>query len=259
MIGIFDSGIGGMSVLKEIHKLLPGQSYSYYADNAYCPYGEKSPEFIIQRAKEITQTLLNDGSEIIVIACNTATAAAVATLRKDFPDIRFIGMEPAVKPAAEKTSTGIIGILATAGTLKGEKYHNIKDRYAHDVQVVEHVGEGFVELVEANISSTAIPQAETEEIVRRSISPLISAGADHIVLGCTHYPFLESTIKKVASELSPERDITIVNPAPAVAKHLVEVMQKEGIKPLDSRAHILRSSDPERLNPTHNLFIAIVG
>jgi hypothetical protein len=167
--------------------------------------------------------------------------------------------KPAVKPAAEKTSTGIIGILATAGTLKGEKYHNIKDRYAHDEQVVEHVGEGFVELVEANISSTAIPQAETEEIVRRSISPLISAGADHIVLGCTHYPFLESTIKKVASELSPERDITIVNPAPAVAKHLVEVMQKEGIKPLDSRAHILRSSDPERLNPTHNLFIAIVG
>lgn len=247
-----------MSVLKEIQKLLPGQSYSYYADSAYCPYGEKSPEFIIQRAKEITQTLLNDGADIIVVACNTATAAAIATLRKDFPDIRFIGMEPAVKPAAENTVTGIIGILATAGTLKGEKYLNIKDRFAHDVHVVEHVGEGFVELVEANINSSTISEEETEKIVRKSISPLVSAGADHIVLGCTHYPFLESTIKKVASELCPERNIKIIHPAPAVAKHIFEVMQKEGIAPLDNRAHIVRSSDPERLNPTQNLFNSIV-
>ena len=120
MIGIFDSGVGGLSVLREIRKLLPEEKYIYYSDNAHCPYGEKSQEYIIDRAREITRFLLSQGAEIIVVACNTATAAAIATLRKEF-DVRFIGMEPAIKPAAAITKTGVVGVLATAGTLNADK------------------------------------------------------------------------------------------------------------------------------------------
>ena len=116
MIGIFDSGVGGLSVFREIRKLLPEERYIYYSDNAHCPYGEKSREYIIDRAREITRLLLSEGADIIVVACNTATAAAIATLREEF-QIRFIGMEPAVKPAAMSTKTGVVGVLATAGTL----------------------------------------------------------------------------------------------------------------------------------------------
>ena len=127
MIGIFDSGIGGLSVFREIRKVLPKERYIYYSDNAHCPYGEKSREYIIDRTREITRFLLSQGADIIVVACNTATAAAIASLREEFP-IKFIGMEPAVKPAAMNTKTGTVGVLATAGTLKADKYLNIREK-----------------------------------------------------------------------------------------------------------------------------------
>lgn len=145
MIGIFDSGSGGLSVFREIIKLLPEESYVYYADNANCPYGEKSLPFIQDRSRAITEFLLSRGARIIVVACNTATAAAITTLRNEYP-VRFIGMEPAVKPAALSSQTGVIGVLATAGTLKGSKYLTTKGIYEDDVRIVEHVGQGFVEL-----------------------------------------------------------------------------------------------------------------
>ena len=147
MIGIFDSGIGGLSVFREIRKVLPEQSYVYYSDNAHCPYGEKTREYIIDRARAITRFLLEKGCEIIVVACNTATAAAIATLRDEFP-VKFIGMEPAIKPAAQATKTGVVGVLATAGTLKATKYIDTRARWAQNVRIVEHIGQGFVELVE---------------------------------------------------------------------------------------------------------------
>ena len=195
MIGIFDSGVGGLSVFREIRKQLPEENYIYYSDNAHCPYGEKSKEYITERARTITKILISKGTDIIVVACNTATAAAISTLRNEF-DIPFIGMEPAVKPAAAKTKSGIVGVLATAGTLKAEKYLTTRGKYAEEVRFVEHVGEGFVELVERG----ARKGEEAEAIVRRSLLPLLEAGADTIVLGCTHYPFLAETIAKVASE-----------------------------------------------------------
>ena len=136
-----------MSVFREIRKLLPEEKYVYFSDNAHCPYGEKSKEYIIDRARHITDFLLSQGADIIVVACNTATAAAIRTLRAEYP-VSFIGMEPAIKPAAASTKTGIIGVLATAGTLKAEKYRDTKGRHAEDVTVVEHIGKGFVELVE---------------------------------------------------------------------------------------------------------------
>ena len=147
MIGIFDSGVGGLSVFREIHKILPEERFIYYSDNAHCPYGEKSREYIIDRARTITSFLISQGADIIVVACNTATAAAISTLREEFP-IPFIGMEPAVKPAAQATKTGVVGVLATAGTLKATKYIDTREKWAQNVKIVEHIGQGFVELVE---------------------------------------------------------------------------------------------------------------
>ena len=177
MIGIFDSGIGGLSVFREIKKILPEEKYIYYSDNAHCPYGEKSKEYIIDRARSITDFLIEQGADIIVVACNTATAAAIKTLREEY-SIPFIGMEPAIKPAAAMTKTGIVGVLATAGTLKAEKYRDTKGRHAEDVTVVEHIGKGFVELVESGLTTGQ----KAEAVVAESLEPLLDAGADTIVL-----------------------------------------------------------------------------
>lgn len=246
MIGIFDSGAGGLSVFKEIRKILPDHHYIYYSDSAHCPYGEKTRDYIITRARTITDFLIDKGAEIIVVACNTATAAAISTLRKEYPHIPFIGMEPAVKPAAMQTRTGIIGVLATSGTLKAEKYIGTKDRFAPDAEVVEHTGDGFVELVEQG----CISGEEAENTVRKSIAPLIEAGADTIVLGCTHYPFLTEVIKKVAEEIKPGHSINIIDPAPAVARHLLTVMAERGIaanSPEGFNIELHTSGDIEKL------------
>ena len=248
MIGIFDSGIGGLSVFREIRKVLPEQSYIYYSDNAHCPYGEKTREYIIDRAREITRFLLEKGCEIIVVACNTATAAAIAALREEFP-VKFIGMEPAIKPAAQATKTGVVGVLATAGTLRATKYIDTRARWAQNVRIAEHIGQGFVELVEKG--TTSGPEAEST--VRSSLMPLLDEGADMIVLGCTHYPFLSDTISRVASEAHPERNIRIIDPAPAVARHLIEVMEEEGIHPASEdgfKIELHASGDPTTLITT---------
>lgn len=239
-IGVFDSGEGGLSVLKEITRLLPESEYVYYSDNAHCPYGEKSPEYIQDRARAITERLLKEGADVIVVACNTATAAAISVLRSEYSDassqevrdnvreltggrhdhICFIGMEPAVKPAALGTKTGVVGVLATAGTLKGSKYLKTKESVDDQVNVFEHVGRGFVELVEeGRLSGT-----EAEDVVKASLGPLLSAGADIIVLGCTHYPFLLPVLQKVAGP-----DIRFIDPAPAVARQLVHVLERDGM------------------------------
>ena len=219
-IGIFDSGSGGLSVYREIVKLLPQERYVYFSDNAHCPYGEKTAEYIQERGRIITEILLGLGADIIVVACNTATAAAIATLREEYPAIPFIGMEPAVKPAALGTETGVIGVLATAGTLKGSKYLNTRGRFEDDVRIVEHVGEGFVELVENGI----LDGPEAYETVRASLQPLLDAGADRIVLGCTHYPFLRPVIEAIAGP-----DVQVIDPAPAVARQTVRVLAERGI------------------------------
>lgn len=254
MIGIFDSGIGGLSVFREIRKLLPEQGYIYYSDSAHCPYGEKSKEYIIDRARSITRRLMEMGVEIVVVACNTATAAAISTLRKEFP-IKFIGMEPAIKPAAALTKTGVVGVLATAGTLKAEKYLDTREKWAQSITVVEHIGEGFVELVEKGQTSGA----EAEAVVQNSLVPLLEAGADTIVLGCTHYPFLADTIKKVAAAHGADGNtFHLIDPAPAVARHLLEVMEAEGIQTVSSEGfsmELLCSGDRKELLHTYNSLV----
>ena len=247
MIGLFDSGSGGLSVYREVVKLLPKEDYAYYSDNAHCPYGEKSRGYIIDRARFITGFLIGKGCDVIVVACNTATAAAISTLRKEFP-IPFIGMEPAVKPAAFLTRSGVVGVLATAGTLSASKYLDTRDMYTDKVKVIEHVGEGFVELVEKG----KLDGPEAEMTVRASVEPLLEAGADVIVLGCTHYPFLRPMIQRIAGS-----EVTVIDPAPAVARHLVTVMEEKGIIKNEARSEngtlSLFSSGPsdslERLLP----------
>lgn len=277
-IGVFDSGEGGLSVLKEITRLLPEAEYIYYSDNAHCPYGEKSPEYIQDRARAITERLLKEGADVIVVACNTATAAAISVLRSEYSDassqevrdrvreltggrhdhICFIGMEPAVKPAALGTRTGVVGVLATAGTLKGSKYLKTKESVDDQVNVFEHVGRGFVELVEEG----RLSGSEAEDVVKASLGPLLSAGADIIVLGCTHYPFLLPVLQKVAGP-----DIRFIDPAPAVARQLVRVLKRDGMLsageassalarnasavPSSPHVKLLSSGDPE---PLHHLY-----
>jgi glutamate racemase len=240
-IGIFDSGAGGLSVLKEIRKVLPSGHFIYFADNAHCPYGEKSPAFIRERARVITQRLLDRGAQAVVVACNTATGAAIADLRSRF-DIPFIGMEPAVKPAALGTRSGVIGVLATAGTLKASKYLKTKGEYQDDVRIEEHVGEGFVQLVERG----ELDGPEVERTVRASLQPLLDAGADTIVLGCTHYPFLLPVIERIAGP-----DVRIIDPAPAVARQLLKVLTERGLcHPDRTECHLelLSSGDPSVLH-----------
>ncbi len=224
-VGIMDSGIGGLSVLKEILNIMPSGKYIYFSDNAYCPYGEKSPEFILERCRRITSYMLSRGADAMVLACNTATAAAIESLRQEF-SIPFVGMEPAVKPAALHTRSGVIGVLATAGTLKGSKYLDTKGKYTSDVKISEHVGRGFVELVE----SGELDGPHAEKVIEDSLRPLLESGADTIVLGCTHYPFLLGSLEKVAGP-----GVEFIDPAPAVARRLKDVLENSGLPTGDSQ------------------------
>lgn len=226
--------------MREIRKVLPSGRFIYYADNAHCPYGEKSAAYIQDRARAITRLLLDKGAEVIVVACNTATGAAIATLRKEF-DVPFVGMEPAIKPAALGTRSGVIGVLATAGTLKASKYLNTKEMLQNDVRIEEHVGEGFVQLVE----SLELDGPRAERVVRASLQPLLDAGADTIVLGCTHYPFLLPVIRRVAGP-----GVQVIDPAPAVARQLMHILQERGIAEAAPApgVELLSSGDPASLH-----------
>lgn len=218
MIGVFDSGVGGLSVYKELLALMPDQRYIYVSDSAHCPYGPKSKEYIVERALKISRFLIDSGADLIVVACNTATAAAIEVLRSSF-DVKFVGMEPAVKPAALNSATGVIGVLATQGTLKGELYLRTLHKFASNTKVIEQVGHGLVELVEQGNTDT--PQTVT--LLQKYLQPMIEANADHVVLGCTHYPFLSNTIEQIAGGR-----LTIVNPAPAIARQAHSLLELEG-------------------------------
>lgn len=218
MIGIFDSGVGGLSVWKELYGLMPYRNFIYVADSAYCPYGRKSVDEITARARKISEFLISKNTDIIVVACNTATAAAIKYLRSHFP-IPFVGMEPAIKPAALESKTGVIGVLATAGTFKGSLYINTFTKFATNIKVVEQAGDGLVELVESGQTAGY----EAEMLLHKYIDPIAAAGADRLVLGCTHYPFLTDTIKKITGNR-----IVIINPAPAVALQTKKILSEQG-------------------------------
>lgn len=232
-IGIFDSGCGGLSVLKELLRVLPKEKYIYYSDAANCPYGEKTVEFITSRSRSISAELLQQGADIVVVACNTATAAAIRTLRTEWPDVPFVGMEPAIKPAAADTASGVVGVLATKSTLHAARYHETRDRYTGNVRVVEQAGKGFVELVE----NGDFDSEKARSTVGHSLLPLLEQGADVIVLGCTHYPFLLPLMQEIAGP-----DVKFIDPAPAVARRVTSLMNGNGLKHEERLSVEIRSS-----------------
>lgn len=211
-IGILDSGVGGLSVLREIHSLIPSAQLHYVADSSWCPYGNKAGDLIRERVTKIADYLLGEGAEILVIACNSATIHAVGSLRAIYP-LPIVGMEPAVKPAAEVTRSGVIGVLATEASIAGEKFHQLVHTHARGVRVITRPCPRFVELVEEGI----LEGPEAEFAVDEAVAPLLEAGADVLVLGCTHYPFLRKTIEGRVPE-----DTALIDTGPAVARRVKE-------------------------------------
>ncbi|MDH5446701.1 MAG: glutamate racemase [Gammaproteobacteria bacterium] len=216
-VGIFDSGIGGLSVLKEIQTILPYEDVVYVADSTYAPYGNKSHKFILQRCEQLTQFLIEQHARAIVIACNTATAVAVSYLRQKF-EIPIIAMEPGVKPAIAATHSGVVGVLATENTLASEQFTKLVHRFAENVEVICQPCPGLVEQIETGKYDDAM----TYQLIEKYTQPLLSAGTDTIVLGCTHYPLIREQIKQVVGD-----KIHIIETGSAVALQLERVLQND--------------------------------
>lgn len=225
MIGVFDSGVGGLSILRHVRNGLPDHDMLYVADQAFAPYGDRSLEWVHHRSRAITDWLIGAGASIVVVACNTASAAALKALRREYPEMPFVGMEPAVKPAAETSVRGVVGVLATRATFQGELYASVVDRHALDVGVVERVGTGLVELVEAG----TLDGAEAERVVRSHLEPMITADVDTVVLGCTHYAFLTPVMRTL---LGP--GVELIDPAPAVARQTARLVQTHDAETRDT-------------------------
>ncbi len=221
MIWIFDSWLWWLSVQKELAKLMPDQNFCYIADSAYCPYWRKSPEELQDRCRKLTDFLIKQWNcDIIVVACNTATAAAIEVLRSEY-SIPFVWMEPAIKPALLHSKTWIVWVLATYGTFKWALYHRTLTEFQWDVKVIEQVWDGLVELVEQNKTNSE----EAKELLTKYLTPMIETNVDHIVLWCTHYPFLIPMIENILKEKKVWDKITVINPAPAVALQTQRVLK----------------------------------
>jgi glutamate racemase len=237
-VAVFDSGVGGLSVLAEIQQLLPCESLLYVADCGYVPYGEKTPEFIRERCATIAEFFHRQRAKALVVACNTATVAGIADLRARYPDWPLVGMEPAVKPAAAATRTGIVGVLATTGTLQSAKFAALLDRFAADVKVITQPCPGLVELIEkGDLVSPAIRQ-----LLQGYVQPLLEAGCDTIILGCTHYPFLKPLLRDM---IAPS--ITLIDTGAAVARQLQRLLGERDML-ADGRpqtAQFWTTGDPE--------------
>jgi glutamate racemase len=208
-LGVFDSGVGGLSILREIRKLLPEVRTLYFADQAHVPYGSRPLVEVRAFAEEISRFLIDQGSKLIVVACNAASAAALHHLRITFPHTPFVGMEPAVKPAALTSHTQKVGVLATPATFQGELFASVVERFAQEVVVLEQTLPGIVEKVE----KLELESSDTRAILTESLEPLIDQGIDTLVLACTHYPFLIHLIQEIVGP-----GIQVIDPAPAIAR-----------------------------------------
>lgn len=218
-IGVFDSGLGGISVLREIHRQLPAESLLYVADSAHAPYGEKSPEYILERSRAISSFLLQQRAKALVVACNTATAHAVDQLRTEL-DVPLIGIEPAVKPAVATTRSGVVGVLATAQTVGSSRFQKLIDTHAASTHVIAQACPGLVEHVEqGDFSSDTVRQ-----LLRHYVDPLLAQGADTLVLGCTHYPFLRDTLHELVGD-----DVTILETSQPVTQQLQRILRERNL------------------------------
>ena len=235
MIGVIDSGVGGLSVLREMHARMPEHSFYYIGDSAYCPYGSKSYDEIQARVFALSDWLITKGAEMIVVACNSATIAAVEALRANYP-IQFIGMEPGVKPASEMTTTHTIGVLATEASLSGEKFHRLVSTHAFDLRVITQPCPKFTQLVERGI----LAGREVEAAIEQYTGHMIREGVDTIILGCTHYPFLTSAL----IEALPKH-IKLVDTGRAVAKQVQKLRPTASSNP---RIHLFTTGPHEILD-----------
>jgi glutamate racemase len=220
-IGVFDSGVGGLSVLRAIRAQMPNEAILYFGDQGHIPYGPRSVEQIRRFSEAITKFLLGADSKIVVVACNTASAAALKYLREKFSSIKFVGMEPAVKPAAEQTRTGKVGVLATPATFQGELYASVVERFANGVELFQDTCSGLVQQIErGNLDGD-----ETRKILQGALGPMLEKNIDTIVLGCTHYPFVIPVIQEIAGE-----NVRVIDPAPAVARQVERLLEAGGMK-----------------------------
>ncbi len=249
-IGIFDSGIGGLTVLRAIHQLMPDEPLLYLADQEHVPYGLRSLEEVRHFSEVITSYLLDQGSRLIVVACNTASAAALKYLRQVFPEVPFVGMEPAVKPAAERTHSGVVGVLATPATFQGALYASVVERFGRGVKLLQHTCPGLV----AQIENGELESIETFRILEEALKPMLEQGIDTVVLGCTHYPFVIPLIQQI---VGPE--VRVIDPAPAVARQVQRLLVASNLLDLDSPSredvpgkprnllHFITTGDPVRM------------
>jgi glutamate racemase len=240
-IGVFDSGVGGLSVLRAIRDLLPAENLLYIADSAHAPYGDLTPEHIRDRSERITRHLVEHGAKAVVVACNTATAVAVEHLRSLY-SLPIVAIEPAVKPAVHRTSSGTVGVLATSATLASPRYAALLARYGDRATVVAQACPGLVEHIEAGDWNGAA----IRRLLHDYVTPLLAAGADQIVLGCTHYPFLRGLIEEIAGPA-----VEVLETGPAVAAELRRRLELAGLLAPEGRgeARFLSSGDPERVAP----------
>jgi len=218
-IGVMDSGVGGLSVLHHINNLMPHESLTYVADSQYAPYGNLSSEKITERCFEIADFLIAQGVKALVVACNTATAASIRLMRAKYT-LPIIGMEPAVKPAALASKNGVVGVLATVGTLESAQFAALLTTYGQDIKVHTQGCVGLVECIERGDTNTS----GTKKLLTQYCTPLLNAGADTIVLGCTHYPFVRELILEIVN-----KDITIIDTGAAVAKHLQTILEAQAL------------------------------
>jgi len=230
-----------MSVLKAIRQQLPKEPILFLADQAHVPYGQRSLEEVRGFSEAITRYLLSRGAKLIVVACNTASAAALHTLRQTFPEVPFVGMEPAVKPAAEGTRSGVVGVLATPATFQGALYASVVERFANGVRLLQHTCPGLVAQIEAG----ELESPRTRFILEEALMPMLEKGIDTVVLGCTHYPFVIPLIEEIVGP-----DVRVIDPAPAVARQVGRQLEAQGLhQPGEEpgKLEILTTGDPQRL------------
>ncbi len=249
-IGIFDSGVGGLSVLREIRSLMPNENIIYFGDQGHVPYGPRPMRQIQDFSEGITRFLLKQRSKIIVVACNTASAAALKHLRETFPDVQFVGMEPAVKPAAEKTQTGKVGVLATPATFQGALYASVVERFANGVELFQNTCSGLVQQIEmGNLNGD-----ETRRILEDALHPMLEKNIDTVVLGCTHYPFVIPLIERIAGE-----KVRVIDPAPAVARQVKRLVEAGGMANQNGQDGKIRFITSGEVDSAKSILRALLG
>jgi len=236
-VGVFDSGVGGLSVLRAVRALMPEESILYFGDQGHVPYGRRSMEQIQNFSEGITKFLLNLDAKIIIVACNTASAAALTYLREYFSAVSFVGMEPAVKPAAEQTHTGKVGVLATPATFQGALYASVVERFGAGVELFQHTCPGLVDQIEKGDLDSKVTRA----ILVDALHPMLEKNIDTVVLGCTHYPFVIPLIRQIAGD-----NVRVIDPAPSVAKQAKRLLEAQGMTNLSmvrASVHFFTSGD----------------